>query len=235
MPLLISIIVPAYLEAEVICGTLKSLAEQAGPFEVVVVDGGSPDQTVILAESLVERIPYPLAVTTLSPGCRAKQLNHGAVRAKGDVLLFLHADTRLPPDGLTRIRAALESASAAGGHFDVAFDDSAWEFALIARAINLRTRLTRRFTGDMGIFVRRPVFEALGGYPDIPIMEDLAFSRRLSRCGRPVVIRVPVTTSARRWRQNGVWRTVLLMLALRLAYALGLPPARLALLYRHVR
>lgn len=233
--MLISIVVPTYQEAGAIAATLRALAGQPGPLEVIVVDGGSPDDTRAVVEAVAAELPYPVHVDSLVPGGRARQLNHGASLAKGEALLFLHADTLLPPDGLACVREALGASGSLGGRFDVGFDDPAWEFAVIAVAINARTRLTGLFTGDMAIFLSRRAFDELGGYADMQLMEDLDLSRRLGRLGPVVALGSRVITSARRWRKRGIWRTVLLMQALRAAYALGVSPVRLARWYRHVR
>jgi rSAM/selenodomain-associated transferase 2 len=162
-------------------------------------------------------------------------MNAGATVAQGDVLLFLHADTRLPPGCAAPLARALGDPDAVGGRFDVRLDASGLAYRIIERAISLRSRLTGVATGDQAIFVRRDVFERLGGYPPLPLMEDIALCRALKRAGRLVALRETVLTSARRWQRDGVARTVLLMWALRAAYYAGVPPERLARVYARTR
>jgi rSAM/selenodomain-associated transferase 2 len=154
-------------------------------------------------------------------------MNAGARTARGDILLFLHADTVLPEGAGKAILAALADAGTVGGRFDVRLDSRRPLLALVGWLMNRRSRLTGICTGDQGIFVRRTVFEALGGYPDIPLMEDVELTRRLKRHGRLVALPLRVVTSARKWEREGVLRTIVLMWALRLLYALGVSPARL--------
>jgi rSAM/selenodomain-associated transferase 2 len=154
-------------------------------------------------------------------------MNRGAAAATGDVLLFLHADTRLPLGAARAIEEALRDPGVAYGRFDVAFDDSRRVFRMIAGLMNVRSRLTGICTGDQGVFVRRVEFERLGGYPEIPLMEDVELTRRLKRVGRLAPLALRVTTSARRWERNGVARTIVLMWTLRLLYFCGVGPDRL--------
>jgi rSAM/selenodomain-associated transferase 2 len=223
----ISVIVPALDEAAGLAGTLMR-AREPGVAEIIVVDGGSTDGTPDVARPLAD-------VLLAAPRGRAVQMNAGAAAARGDVLLFLHADTRLPAGFAAAIARALASADAVGGRFDVALDAPGWIYRTLGRLISERSRLTGVATGDQAIFARRSAFETLGGFAAVPLMEDLDFSRRLKRLGRVVALRETVVTSARRWRRGGLWRTVLLMWALRLAYYAGASPARLARLYRDAR
>jgi rSAM/selenodomain-associated transferase 2 len=154
-------------------------------------------------------------------------MNAGARASRGDVVLFLHADTMLPERAGDAIRAALADPGVVGGRFDVRLDSRRPLLAVVAWMMNQRSRLTGLATGDQGIFVRRSVLDALGGYADIPLMEDIELSRRLKRCGRVAALRLRVTTSARKWEREGVVRTIVLMWTLRLLYALGVAPARL--------
>jgi rSAM/selenodomain-associated transferase 2 len=154
-------------------------------------------------------------------------MNAGARAAAGDVLLFLHADTRLPDGAGAAIARALADPAVVGGRFDIRFDSPRWPFRMIAALMNRRSRLTRISTGDQGLFVRRAAFEALGGFPDIPLMEDVEITRRLKRAGRIACLSERVTTSARKWERDGVARTIALMWALRLLYVCGVAPARL--------
>jgi rSAM/selenodomain-associated transferase 2 len=224
MPVPITVVVPTLNEAQFIVGCLDALAPlRARGHEVIVVDGGSDDGSVRLAQDRADRV-------LAAPRGRASQLNAGARAARGEALVFLHADTRLPPDA---DRLVLEALAGRGwGRFDVKIDGRGALFALVGAMMSLRSRLTGVATGDQGIFVRRSVFDALGGYPEIPLMEDIELSRRLRRGGPPACLRARVLTSARRWQAHGVLRTIVLMWRLRLAYALGADPARLAQRYR---
>ena len=188
-----------------------------------MVDGGSEDRTAEIAAPLADRV-------LVAPRGRARQMNAGAAVAKGDALVFLHADTRLPERADELIRAALERAL--WGRFDVAIDSPRALLCLVSWAMNLRSRLTGIATGDQAIFVRR---EAFAGFPEIPLMEDVAFSREMKRKSRPACLRERVRTSARRWEARGVLATIFLMWRLRLLYALGVPPQRLAREYADPR
>jgi rSAM/selenodomain-associated transferase 2 len=217
----LSIVIPALDEAANLARVLPTLVAREPAAEVLVVDGGSADDS----RAAVARVP---SVRWLSgPRGRARQMNAGARAARGDILLFLHADTVLPEGAGAAILAALADAGTVGGRFDVRLDSRRPLLALVGWLMNRRSRLTGICTGDQGIFVRRTVFEALGGYPDIPLMEDVELSRRLKRRGRLVALPLRVVTSARKWEREGVVRTIVLMWALRLLYALGVSPARL--------
>lgn len=219
-------VVPALNEAGTLQATLAGLVPlRAAGHEVLVVDGGSVDGTPDRVAALADRI------LATSRG-RAVQMNAGARLAAGDVLLFLHADTLLPEDAAPRVEAAL-GPGRCWGRFDVRLSGPGWPLRVVERAMNLRSCLSGIATGDQAMFVRRDTFEAVGGFPPIPLMEDVALSRLLKRrAGRPACIRSRVVTSSRRWEQDGVLRTVLLMWRLRLAYFLGADPATLAALYR---
>jgi rSAM/selenodomain-associated transferase 2 len=220
----LSIVMPVLDEAAVIQATLMALSPfHARGVELIVVDGGSNDKTITLAEPLADRV-------LSAPRGRAAQMNCGAAAARGNVLLFLHADTRLPDDADALIRDGLAQSGRAWGRFDVRFNAGGL-FSLIAALMNLRSRLTGISTGDQAMFVTRAAFESAGGFPPIALMEDIALSARLKRISRPLCLRACVTTSARRWRTHGVLRTVFLMWRLRLAYFLGIDPARLARRY----
>ncbi|MFL5087954.1 MAG: TIGR04283 family arsenosugar biosynthesis glycosyltransferase [Xanthobacteraceae bacterium] len=224
----LSIILPVLDEADIIADVLTALAplRQRGA-EVIVVDGGSRDGTVDLARPAADRV-------IASPRGRAAQMNAGAALARGAVLLFLHADTRLPGNADALVLAGLERSGRAWGRFDIAIAGRSPLLAIVAAAINLRSRLTRIATGDQAIFVSRDVFAAVGGFPDIALLEDVALSRALKRISRPVCVAAKVTTSGRRWEQHGVLRTVVLMWRLRVAYFLGAEPATLARRYGYV-
>lgn len=218
---MLSIIVPCLNEADGIGDALAALAPlRTRGSEVIVVDGGSSDGTV-------ER-SAPLADCVLSaPRGRALQMNAGAARARGEILLFLHADTRLPDGAAGAIATALEDPTVVGGRFDVRFDSRRRLLGIVAWSMNTRSRATSICTGDQAIFVRRADFEAVGGYPDIPLMEDIELSRRLKARGRLAALRARVTTSARKWEREGPLRTIGLMWALRLLHFCGVAPARL--------
>lgn len=223
----ISIIVPALNEEANLPATLARARGDAG-CEVIVVDGGSQDATGEVASRLADRV-------LVSPRGRAAQMNAGAAGARGDVLLFLHADTLLPAGFDRDVCAAMADRAVVGGRFDVALTPSSPLLWLTSKLINLRSRLSRISTGDQAIFVRRSVFEELGGFPALPLMEDIAFSRMLKRRGRIACLRREVCTSSRRWRAHGVIRTILLMWTLRFLYFCGVSPVRLQRAYLDAR
>ncbi len=224
-PVRLSIVVPTLEEAAGIAALLEALqpARREG-HEIIVADGGSRDATRAIAAPLADRVIE-------APRGRASQMNAGAEAATGDALLFLHADTMLPEGGIDAVSKAL-AAGARWGRFDVAIAGAHPMLPVIAAMMNLRSRLTGIATGDQALFVRRDAFLAAGGFPPIALMEDIALSRLLNRQGRPACLRLRVTTSGRRWERHGVWRTILLMWRLRLAYFLGADPGRLAAQYR---
>jgi rSAM/selenodomain-associated transferase 2 len=223
----LSIIMPVLDEGDRIAGALDALAElRALGVEVIVVDGGSQDATVQRARLRADQV-------LSAPRGRGVQMNAGAAKASGDVLLFLHADTRLPAEAERLVLDGLARSGRSWGRFDVTIEGRPAMLRLVAVTMNLRSRLTDIATGDQAIFVKRDVFLAAGGYPAIPLMEDIALSKRLKRTGRPLCIRERVTTSGRRWETDGVFHTILLMWRLRLAYFLGADPARLARRYRY--
>jgi rSAM/selenodomain-associated transferase 2 len=219
----LSIVMPVLDEAAGIEATLQALT----PFrrrgvEVVVVDGGSRDGTPDLADRVIA-----------APRGRAMQMNAGATTARGDVLLFLHADTRLPEDADRLVLNGLSESGRVWGRFNVRIDGNGL-FGLISLMMNWRSRMTGITTGDQAMFVTRAAFEKVGGFPAIALMEDVALSAHLKRSGQPLALRARVTTSPRRWRKHGTLRTVLLMWRLRLSYYFGADPARLAYQYGHV-
>ncbi|SFM72295.1 TIGR04283 family arsenosugar biosynthesis glycosyltransferase [Halopseudomonas yangmingensis] len=223
----LSIVMPVRNEAAGIVQALLPLQELRGALELIVVDGQSQDATRLLAQPLADQL------LESSPG-RARQMNTGAAAAQGDWLLFLHADTRLP-DGFISLLQEAQDSGADWGRFDVQLEPSSALLRLVARMINLRSRLTGVCTGDQALFLRRRLFEQLGGYAEIPLMEDVELSKRLRRVSRPFCIATPLTTSSRRWQQHGTLRTILLMWQLRLLYWLGVAPERLAESYRSTR
>jgi rSAM/selenodomain-associated transferase 2 len=222
---LLSIVMPTLNEAPAIAGVLASLQPlRRHGHELVVVDGGSTDGTAALARPLAD------AVLSAARG-RAAQMNAGAAAARGQVLLFLHADTRLPPRADALVLQALAEGHA-WGRFDVRIDGRPRLLRVVAALMNLRSRLTGIATGDQAMFVTRDAFQRVGGFPVQPLMEDIELSRRLRRIGRPACLRERVCTSGRRWEQRGVWRTVFLMWRLRWRYWRGESAARLAEDYR---
>ncbi len=222
---MISIIVPVLDEARAIGATLAALQPLRGAgAEVIVVDGGSRDATAALAAPLADRVIVSLRG-------RAVQMNAGAREARGDVLLFLHADTLLPADAAATLAGELDRAGCAWGRFDVAIAGRGALLALVAWLMNARSRLTGIATGDQAIFVRANAFAAAGGFPEIALMEDVALSKALKRQSPPLCLRERVVTSARRWERHGTLHTIFLMWRLRLAYALGADPKRLARRY----
>jgi rSAM/selenodomain-associated transferase 2 len=223
----ISVIIPVLNEEKSITATLAEL-QRLKPDELILVDGGSSDETREVCQRFGVGF-YP------SRAGRAAQMNFGAQRSTGDVLLFLHADTRLPPSAFNDIRAALEDRRVVGGRFDLQLDDVRPMLKLIGFMISLRSRLSKVGTGDQAIFVRREIFQELGGYPDIPLMEDIAFSRALKRRGAVACLRSRVVTSARRWEADGIWRTILKMWTLKTLYLLGISPVRLKRFYGDTR
>jgi rSAM/selenodomain-associated transferase 2 len=222
----ISIIIPALNEAASLPDTLAPLQPlRARGHEVVVVDGGSADGTPEVARAMADRV-------IASPRGRAAQQNAGAAAATGDVLLFLHADTLLPPDADRLVVDGLKTSGRGWGRFDVRLSGSSPMLRVVERMMGLRSRVTGIATGDQAIFVRAEWFPRAGGFPPIPLMEDVALSTALKRLGPPLCLRERVITSSRRWEERGIARTILLMWRLRLAYALGADPARLADRYR---
>jgi rSAM/selenodomain-associated transferase 2 len=219
----LTIVIPVLNEAAIIVAALRALAPlRARGAEIIVADGYSRDGTAQLAKPFADRV-----ITV--PRGRGAPMNAGAALGTGDALLFLHADTALPDSADRLIDAAL--ARRAWGRFDLRIAGRHPLLIVIARMINWRSRLTGIATGDQAIFVSRKAFEAVGGFPDLPLMEDIAISRRLKRLCRPLCIATPAVTSGRRWEHNGVIRTILLMWRLRLSYYLGVEPALLAELY----
>lgn len=216
----LTIVVPVLNEAAGIAAALAALAPlRAAGHEVIVVDGGSGDATAALAAPLADRV-------LAAPAGRARQMNAGAAAARGEALLFLHADTFLPPDAAALVAGALRDR--AWGRFDVRIEGGAGFLRVIAWGMNLRSRLTGIATGDQALFVRHAAFR---GFPEIALMEDIAFSKAMKRVSPPACLRARVRTSGRRWERHGVLRTVFLMWRLRLAYFLGASPELLARRY----
>jgi rSAM/selenodomain-associated transferase 2 len=221
----LSIVVPALSEAPRIVAALEALQPlRRQGHEVIVVDGGSTDGTLELARPLADR------AFASAPG-RARQMNAGAKAATGETLLFLHADSTLPAEAARAVAEALDGGRR-WGRFDVTLSGRARTLMLVAAMMNVRSRWTGIATGDQGIFVERALFEDMGGFPDIPLMEDIALSKALKRkTGRPAALRSRVVASGRRWERHGPWKTIFAMWRLRLEYALGADPAALARRY----
>ena len=237
MAMPISVIIPTLNEELTIMATLAHTAA-LGFDELIVVDGGSLDQTPVLVESYRRRTQSPAQSPVrlvTAPGGRARQMNEGAKASGGEILLFLHADTQLPGDAKTIIDTTLADQRMVGGRFDVRFDRPSMWGTIISRMMNWRSRLSGIATGDQALFVRRPIFEQMGGFADIPLMEDVDFSRRLKQKGATAALTATVTTSFRRWERHGPLRTLLLMWVLRFLYWIGVRPSYLVDWYKAVR
>jgi rSAM/selenodomain-associated transferase 2 len=221
----VSVVVPVLDEAGGIAATLASLQGlRVAGGEVIVVDGGSRDATRAIAAPLADRLIE-------APRGRALQMNAGAKAARGTLLVFLHGDTLAPAGVLESLGARLERSGRSWGRFDVSIAGAGPLLALVAILMNARSRLTGIATGDQAMFARRDAFERAGGFAEIPVMEDVALSKLLKRESPPLCLRERVVTSGRRWQRRGTLRTIFLMWRLRLAYALGADPRRLARRY----
>ena len=221
----LSIVMPVLDEASRIDASLAALAPlRAAGHEVIIIDGGSRDGTAARCEGRADWVMQ-------AQRGRALQMNAGAAHAHGDVLLFLHADTSLPSDACAAVEQAIE-AGASWGRFDVTISGRSMMFPVIATMMNLRSRRTGIATGDQAIFVSRQLFDAIGGYTELPLMEDIDLSRRLGTHAAPACLRQRVTTSGRRWERHGVWPTIMLMWWLRWRFWRGEPAEALARAYR---
>jgi rSAM/selenodomain-associated transferase 2 len=237
MAMPISVIIPTLNEERTIMVTLAHTAT-LGFDELIVVDGGSTDETPALVESyrLSTQLSALSPVQWVTAPCgRARQMNEGAKASRGEILLFLHADTQLPVDAKTMIDTTLADQRMVGGQFDVRFDRPSMWGTIISRMMNWRSRLSGIATGDQALFVRRPIFEQMGGFADIPLMEDIDFSRRLKQKGAIAALTATVTTSFRRWERHGPLRTLLLMWVLRFLYWIGVSPSHLVDWYKTLR
>jgi len=226
----LSIIIPVLNEAEELPGLLGHLALRCGcDSEVIVVDGESEDGSQQIASQMG-------ALVICGERGRARQMNAGASAARGDALLFLHADTRLPSTAQQAIEIAIQRGGGVRrdvwGRFDVCITGRPFMLRVIAALMNWRSRLSGIATGDQAMFMTRRAYEAAGGFPDQPLMEDVELSRRLLALSRPVCLRDRVATSGRRWETRGVWKTIWLMWRLRWLYWRGVPAGELAKSYR---
>ena len=222
----LSVVMPVLNEAAGLAAALQALvplAERSA--QIIVADGGSTDTTLAVARAADVQVVE-------APRGRALQMNAGARQASGDWLLFLHADTQLPPHADRLIGQALQGGPHVWGRFDVCISGRPRMLRAVAACMNRRSRWTGIATGDQALFMTRAAFDAVGGFPAQPLMEDIEMSKRLLKLSRPACLRQQVDTSGRRWETRGVWRTVLLMWRLRLAYWRGVAPERLAELYR---
>ncbi|MFQ5802764.1 MAG: TIGR04283 family arsenosugar biosynthesis glycosyltransferase [Candidatus Methylomirabilales bacterium] len=223
---MLSIIIPAVNEAHYLRRLLPDLSKKFPGAEVIVVDGGSIDGSPQAVQQ------FPFARFFVSPRGRARQMNAGAHEARGEILLFLHADTSLPNGALEAIRAAMRDPQIVGGRFEVELDSNRPIFRTIAYCMNLlRSRPDLIATGDQAVFVRRKIFTEMEGYPEIPLMEDVEFIKNLKRRGGIAYLRLTATTSARKWEREGVLQTALLMLAIRFLHFIRVSPVRLHQLY----
>jgi len=219
-----SIIIPTLNEAANIGKCLLAMQVLRKDSEIIVVDGGSSDNTRAIAGNLADHI-------LIAPQGRAHQMNHGAGHAQGDILLFLHADTFLPDNALALIARNIDE-NHQWGRFDIQLQGGHFMLKVIAQLMNWRSRLTGIATGDQAIFVTREAFAAVGHYPDIALMEDIAQCKKLKAISPPICLKAKVISSGRRWEQFGVYKTILLMWSLRLRYWCGASPQTLASLYR---
>lgn len=224
----VTVIIPVLNEATLLRQRIEHLKALHQTYDVTFCDGGSDDDTC----SVLQR--HGLHYCTSSRG-RAEQMNTAAALSKSDILLFIHVDTEISSSDIALVKQVMQDEKIVGGRFDIRLSGNRPIFHIIAFMINLRSRITKISTGDQCQFVRRDVFERMGGFPRQPLMEDIAFSKRLKSYGRIACLRRKVTTSSRRWQKHGVVRTVLLMWKLRFLYWLGVAPEKLAEMYRDVR
>ncbi|MCA9452035.1 MAG: TIGR04283 family arsenosugar biosynthesis glycosyltransferase [Nitrospiraceae bacterium] len=230
----IAVIIPVLNEQKALPALLPVLIP-LGFEEIIVVDGGSRDGTVDMARKMLESTSDSRYRIISGPCGRASQMNTGAALADSEILVFLHADTQMPDNARQVITDAMDDPQCVGGRFDVRFPQDTGYAWMVSRLMNLRSRWSGIFTGDQTIFVRRSVFEKLGGFANIPLMEDIEFSSRLKRVGTIASLRVKVITSFRRWEQQGPLRTIVRMWTLRAWYWLGWDPRRLQQYYDIVR
>ncbi len=226
---MISIIMPTFNEERNIEGAIQSVSALKGNFELIVVDGGSSDKTREIAGK------YTAVIASSDKG-RAKQMNEGARRAKGDILLFLHADCRLSPHALNEIERSLNgNKEVVGGAFQFHLDDDSLSFRFLSFFSNVRARIVKTYTGDFGLFMRRSAFEKIGGFSEIELMEDVDICKRLRKEGKLVQANTKIVSSARRFKKEGMLRTWTHMLVNRVLFSIGTSPTRLSKFYKEVR
>ena len=235
--LTISIIIPVLNEARIIENTLKRL-KTGSDVEIIVVDGGSKDETIDLVKqwekSGTENQPEIKLIVSSNSG-RANQMNQGAAIAKGDILLFLHADTKLPPDYSQLVRETLAPPQVIAGAFELAIDSPQKSLRFIETMVNWRSRFFSLPYGDQALFLKQKTFQEMGGFADLPIMEDFEFVKRLQRQGKIALAPAQVITSPRRWQKLGVFKTTLINQLIILGYYLGIPPIKLKNFYRGIK
>lgn len=224
----ISIIIPTFNEEKTIISTLKELKKSKVEKEIIVVDGGSSDDTYQLAQRLADKV-YKAEQS------RGQQLNLGAENATKEILFFLHSDSKLEDGALLAIKTALEDPEIIGGCFSLKITDDAWPLRFISWSSNLRARYAKIMFGDQGIFIRKAIFDELGGYPEIELMEDWEFSKKMAKRGKLAYLSEKIYTSARRWHKFGIWKTIFLMHKIKFLYLLGVKPAKLKEIYRDAR
>lgn len=233
---MISVIVPLYNEGKVVFSLINHLKNLDGMGEAILVDASDHSDSIAAIEQLskAELNNVTIKFVRAKGIGRGLQMNHGAELSQGNVLLFLHCDTRLPDDAMDLIDKTI-SVDHAWGRFDVALDANNLTIQIVEKMINLRSRFRTIATGDQAMFCKKSLFEKCGKFPEIPIMEDIAISKKFNQHTPPALINTAVTTSARRWNNSGVIRTVLLMWKLRFMYWIGVDSYRLAKLYGNVR
>ncbi|MTI58857.1 MAG: glycosyltransferase [Firmicutes bacterium] len=224
----ISIIIPTFNEEKTISDTISHVKALKGDKEIIVVDGGSEDSTLTLAEKEAD-------IVFKTTSGRGHQLNEGAYAAGGDILFFLHCDSRLEKDALSAIKDVLSDKGLIGGCFSLKIADDSLPLRFISWTSNLRSRFLKIIFGDQGIFIRKDIFFRLGGFPEIELMEDWEFSRKMASKGELAFLSNKIYTSARRWYSFGIWRTILLMQKIKLLYLLGVKPEKLNQIYRNPR
>ncbi len=234
---MISVVAPLYNEGENAERLVNHLQSLRGLHEAILVDASDEDKSLEILRSIERRRergkPVIRIISTDQPA-RSRQMNAGATAASGDILLFLHCDTRLPVDAITSVERAV-TGQRQWGRFDVTLESEGWIYRLIENMIRVRSRVRSLATGDQGMFVTASLFNHVGGFPKICLMEDIAMSKLLKRHGSPLLIRPPVMTSARRWQNRGAIRTILLMWKLRFLFWIGIDPQRLGEMYGHER